>query len=128
MNTVNINVELSNAIHDNGVLFNHWYHIGKPEAYDQLNNHNRKLIQAYANGKSNGFGININENVLRPLSDVRETEMTNFCFDYVLDGDMADVDLLVKLLNEWRNFGKVNTLERIYAILDEADAVCLIWS
>ena len=128
MNTVNINVELSNAIHDNDVLFNHWYNIGKPEAYNQLNDHNRKLIKVYANDRPNGIGININENVLRPLSEVRETEMTNFCFDYILDGNRADVNLLIDLLNKWNELHKVDTLNEIYTMLNQTDAICLIWS
>lgn len=129
MNTnVNISTELSNAIRDNGVIFSHWIYCQKPEAYDQLNNSNRKLIMAYAKMYPNAFAINVSKNVMKPLKAVAETEMVNFCFDYLINGLKANTILISELLNCWEMKKDVKILDQLYEQFDCADGVCLVWS
>ncbi len=78
---------LSNAITKNHAFVISWYAGGNREADNDLNNSNRDLIAAYLEAFPNAKAYKSWHGIVDPA----KTELYNFCFDIIFDGNAETV-------------------------------------
>lgn len=83
MTTANLN----KAIDDHLSAFRAWSMLSFQEANDDLNNSNRDLIAAYLEAFPNAKAYKS----WRGIIDPAQTELYNFCFDIIFDGNAETV-------------------------------------
>ena len=125
---------LAEAKHNNLIIFNNWKACGQPEACEELNDSNRELIKAFAEEFPAAMGLKINvyteeERKRSGIFKITEAEhLYNFCCNYVFNGTAENFEAVKAAADKWRNGGQIRDLNRLEAVLQAADAVCMVWS
>ena len=115
---------LKQTIKRNRSVYRQWVYFGMPETFDKLNDSNRDVINAYKSERPNAMGYKFHVGFV----EVKDAEnLYNFCCDYVFDGIFGNMAKVQEAHEKYTKSGKIEDLENLQNVLEEASGICLVW-
>lgn len=99
------------AKNENDTIYCKWLRLGRPEAFSELNDSNRRVIRAYMDEHPDAVGYKFYEGLI----ELKDNPLYNFCCDYIFDRRLAETVL------------KTDPL-KITDVLTTSNSCCLAWS
>lgn len=99
---------------ENDSIYYKWSVYNMPEAFDELNDSNRRLIEAYRKEYPLAKGYKAHKGVV----DLKESPLYNFCCDILFNASSSVMEALKTEQDEYKRWD----------IAASADGVYLVWS